>query len=394
MAKAQYAILRFSKYKGPEISRIEAHNERTKEKYASNPDVDTSRSTLNFHLIQPEHSYREEAERQIAEAGCRVRSDSVKLVEVLIAGTPSFFKDKTQEQIKEYFEHALEFLRQKQRAETFVSAVVHLDEKTPHMHVTFVPLTDDNRLSAKKIIGNKARLSQWQSDYWTHMVGKYPDLERGESADKTARKHIPPRVFKEMTHLAKQSRKIEAVMDDANVFNAKSKLQEVEALLERFIPSVERMQTQLDQYKVAFTDTTTENASLKKEIAELQSKLDTAKRGSVQKKLDDAQLLNDYRELRRIVERIPPENLERAKRQERSAPRRGARDEDGERMARKKKIINNTPYPQHVIDAVARCLWPDIVAFFESEEGQKEFEAWKRQQDKERVEQENQLKAA
>ena len=39
MAKAQYAILRFSKYKGPEIGRIEAHDERTKEKYASNPDV-------------------------------------------------------------------------------------------------------------------------------------------------------------------------------------------------------------------------------------------------------------------------------------------------------------------------------------------------------------------
>ena len=241
------------------------------------------------------------------------------MVEVLIAGTPSFFKDKTQEQIKEYFEHALEFLKQKQRAETFVSAVVHLDEKTPHMHVAFVPLTEDNRLSAKEIIGNKAKLSQWQSDYWTHMVGKYPDLERGESADKTDRKHIPPRVFKEMIHLAKQSRKIEAVMDDATMFNAKSKLQEVKALLERFIPSVERMQTQLDQYKVAFTDTTTENASLKKEVAELQSKLDTAKRGSVQKKLDDAQLLSDYRELRRIVERIPPEILERAKRQERSA---------------------------------------------------------------------------
>ena len=34
-------------------------------------------------------------------------------------------------------------------------------------------------------------------------------------------------------------------------------------------------------------------------------------------------------------------------------------------MARKKKIISNTPYPQHAIDAVARCLWPDIVAFFE-----------------------------
>ena len=48
MEKAQYAIMRFAKYKGSEIGNIEAHNERTKEKYASNPDVDTSRSKYNF----------------------------------------------------------------------------------------------------------------------------------------------------------------------------------------------------------------------------------------------------------------------------------------------------------------------------------------------------------
>lgn len=55
--KAQYAILRFAKYKGPEIGHIESHNERTKEKYASNPDVDTSRSHLNFHLVTPQRKY-------------------------------------------------------------------------------------------------------------------------------------------------------------------------------------------------------------------------------------------------------------------------------------------------------------------------------------------------
>ena len=48
--KAQYGILRFKKYKGPAISPIEAHNERTKEQYASNPDIDTSRSRYNLHL--------------------------------------------------------------------------------------------------------------------------------------------------------------------------------------------------------------------------------------------------------------------------------------------------------------------------------------------------------
>ena len=47
--KAQYAILRFAKYKGPTISRIEAHNERTKEHYASNPDIQTEKSKCNFH---------------------------------------------------------------------------------------------------------------------------------------------------------------------------------------------------------------------------------------------------------------------------------------------------------------------------------------------------------
>ena len=68
--------MRFAKYKGPEISGIESHNERTKEKYASNPDIDTSRSHLNFHLIKPERKYRAEAEKQIAEAGCRTHIPS------------------------------------------------------------------------------------------------------------------------------------------------------------------------------------------------------------------------------------------------------------------------------------------------------------------------------
>ena len=63
MSQPQYAIMRFAKYKGPEITNIEAHNERRKEKYASNPDIDLSRSKHNFHLIEPSQRYRAEAER-------------------------------------------------------------------------------------------------------------------------------------------------------------------------------------------------------------------------------------------------------------------------------------------------------------------------------------------
>ena len=202
--KAQHAILRFAKYKGPTISRIEAHNERTKEQYASNPDIDTSRSKLNFHLVKPKGKYRAEADRLIREAECKARKDSVRLVETLITASPEFFAGKKPKEIMEFFNYALEFLKTKQAAETYISAVVHVDEKTPHMHLCFVPITEDGRLSAKEIVGNKKKLTQWQDEYWKHMVKKYPDFERGESASVTGRTHIPPRIFKQAIRLNKQ----------------------------------------------------------------------------------------------------------------------------------------------------------------------------------------------
>ena len=176
MSKPQFAILRFAKYKGPEISNIEAHNERTKDEYASNPDIDKSRSCLNFHLLEPERKYRAEAERQIKDAGCRTRSDSVRVVEALVTATPEFFKGKKKDEIKAYFREALDFIREHQDQKTIISAVVHMDEKTPHMHLSFVPLTEDGRLCAKEIVGNKKKLTQWQDRFWEHMVKKYPDL--------------------------------------------------------------------------------------------------------------------------------------------------------------------------------------------------------------------------
>ena len=174
-----------AKYKGPEIGNIEAHNERTKEKYASNPDVDTSRSKYNFHLVKPPGKYRAKSERQIAAAGCRTRKDSIRMIETLFTASPEFFKGKKRAEIRVFFEEALHFLEQHQSKETIISAVVHMDEKTPHMHLCFVPLTEDGRLSAKDIMGNKKKLTWWQDEFWKHMVKKFPDLERGESASLT-----------------------------------------------------------------------------------------------------------------------------------------------------------------------------------------------------------------
>ena len=300
MSKPQYAILRFAKYKGPEIGHIESHNERTKEKYASNPDVDTSRSHLNFHLVTPQRKYRAEAERQIAEVGCRTRSDSVRVVEALVTASPEIFKGKKKSEVKAYFQEALGFIKQNQNPETIISAVVHMDEKTPHMHLSFVPLTEDGRLSAKEIVGNKKKLTWWQDEFWKHMVKKYPDLERGESASETGRTHIPPRVFKEAVHLNRLKEQIMAILNDTNPFNKKAKTEELAALLDKYIPGAEAMRTKLRKYDAAYRELTAENAALEKQLG-------AASKESVRKKLEISQKLGELEELHHMVDAIPDE---------------------------------------------------------------------------------------
>ena len=304
--KAQYAILRFAKYKGPEIGHIESHNERTKEKYASNPDVDTTRSHMNFHLVTPERKYRAEAEKQIAEAGCRTRSDSVRVVEALVTASPEFFKGKKKSEVKAYFTEALDFIQKYQSKDTIISAVVHMDEKTPHMHLCFVPLTEDKRLSAKEIVGNRKNLTWWQDEFWKHMVKKYPDLERGESASETGRTHIPPRLFKEAVHLNRMKEQILQILNDTTLFNKKAKTEELELLLGKYTPSVEAMRAKLKKYDKLYKELSAENATL-------EQRLDSVSRESIQKRLEIQRKLSDLDELRRTVEVLPPEILQAAK---------------------------------------------------------------------------------
>ncbi len=269
MAAPQYAIMRFMKYKGPEIGKIEAHDERTKESYASNPDIDPGRTHLNFHLVEPQGRYRTEAERQIREAGCRTRTDSVRLVETVITASPEFFQGKSMKEIRAFFREALEFIKQKQNPDTIISAVVHMDEKTPHMHLSFVPLTEDGRLSAKEIIGNKKKLIKWQDAYWEHMVKRFPELERGLSASETGRDYIPPRVFKEM-------------------------------------------------YSKVFGSMKAENAALELANETLTAELKESRQESVLKRMADLQLRRDYDAAVALLERIPPEVLEAYARDDRS----------------------------------------------------------------------------
>ena len=188
------------------------------------PIIALERSKYNYHLIQPpRYTYKKEINRMVQEAGCKVRRDSVMMVETLITASPEFMNRLPPEEQKAYFTRALDFIAERVGKGNILSAIVHMDEKTPHMHLCFVPITPEGKLSAKAFLGNQKKLSEWQTAYHERMSSRWKELERGQTSMITGRKHIPSWLFKLGGRLDKQYEEIVKALSDINVFNAGKK---------------------------------------------------------------------------------------------------------------------------------------------------------------------------
>jgi len=244
-----YAIMRFEKRKSGAIGGLNKHHERLKKKYDSNPDIDLSKSAQNYHIIRPQTQYRDEIQRRISDAGCRTRKDSVLFIDTLITASPEFFEQRSTEDSHAYFERAVDFLEQEIGRENIISAVVHMDERNPHMHLCFTPITPDKRLCAKEIIGNRDRLVWWQDKFHEHMSAVFPELERGEPAIETKRKHMPVRIYKQAVRLDAEMAFIKRELENINPLNAQKKKKELSDRLADWIPRVNKFEAQLQPFK-------------------------------------------------------------------------------------------------------------------------------------------------
>lgn len=304
-----YAILRFQKHKGGASKALSAHHERTKESYASNPDIDRSRTAQNFHLVTPHWSYEQEIKHRIQMAGCKVRKDSVKFVDTMVAVSPEFSQAHESE-MREFFERAFDFLQKRIGQQNIISAVVHLDEKTPHMHLCFVPLTTDGRLSAKEILGNKKTMIQWQDDFYACMAERWPELQRGAPAVETKRKHLPMQWYKQVTAMDQKLEQMEQVLSDINVFNAGKKRDVALELLARFLPEVESFQAEVNRMQQKLQMSQLETKVQQAEKEKLMDNLETEKNKSFEKSCKLAALEDRYRKAEKILSQLPPEIIQ------------------------------------------------------------------------------------
>ena len=303
-----YAILRFAKRKGGAAKAIAAHNERTKEAYASNPDIDKSRTVQNYHLIAPRWSYGQEIRHRISMAGCRVRKDSVKFVDTLVTVSPEFARVHEAE-MPEYFNRAFGFLKERIGEENIISAVVHMDEKTPHLHLCFVPLTKDNRLSAKEILGNKKTMIQWQDDFYACMAERWPELERGTPAVETKRKHLTPQWYKKVTAMDAKLEKLEAALNGINVLNAGKKREEAVALLAQLLPEVESFQAEIQRMQQAVLQSLFMQRCSAEENEALKAELTAERRTSAEQRAKLTVLEERYKRAEKKLSRVLRELL-------------------------------------------------------------------------------------
>lgn len=203
-----YSIIRVAKVKSEtNTTGIQKHVQRENINY-ENEDINHSKSYLNYDLVNDaKKNFNELIDEKIEKnyTGKRkIRKDAVKHVDGLITSDDNFFDNKTPEETRAFFEHTKTFLEQEYGKDNLLYATVHMDEKTPHMHYGIVPITEDGRMSAKDVVGNKKALTEFQDRFNEYVNSRGYNLERGQSRQVTGKKHEQVNRYKQKTEYHKQ----------------------------------------------------------------------------------------------------------------------------------------------------------------------------------------------
>ena len=182
------------KYKRADIVGIERENERDENyKSTKNPQIDKSRTHLNYHTLPYEKKYLSFIDERIKKLAPKrkIKDDAVLITSFILGSDKEFFDGISPEAQKQFFDDCTEFFAERYGKENVVSAVVHLDESTPHLHFNLMPITD-GRLCAK-VLFDRTALRDLQTDFY-ETVGKKYGLERGKEG--STAKHLDTVAYK------------------------------------------------------------------------------------------------------------------------------------------------------------------------------------------------------
>lgn len=214
-----YAIIRNEKYKRDNLKGIYRHNERKNKNY-SNKNIDKTKTHLNYSLKSPQYSYEKEFDRIKEKYNLKgqIKSVSNIVCEYIITSDKKFFETIGEKETRRYFETAYKFVCEyKNLGEQYIlSANIHLDEETPHLHLVFIPVvhtTDKkgnniDKIACSEFWKEKDSYIQLQNSFYSYIIQNGFNLERGKSSSK---EHLSVKDYKEITNYEKTKKALKDI---------------------------------------------------------------------------------------------------------------------------------------------------------------------------------------
>ena len=185
-----YFACHVEKFKSNDVRGLQIHNQRESSN-SKNNDIDPYRTILNYDLHNKDKiNYNQRVKEIIAEGykGAKaIRKDATVMTSTIVTSDKGFFDKLSLKEQRLFFEESYKFLKECYGEKNIVSAVVHMDETTPHMHLTAVPLTEDGKLSAKTIIDRK---------FLRHIQKAIPELLKSKGVEGSAKGHTDTDEYK------------------------------------------------------------------------------------------------------------------------------------------------------------------------------------------------------
>lgn len=228
-----YCVARMEKMKSDNLVGIGNHNQRRFSNH-SNKDIDVSKSHLNYDILDKVKSYKTDIEGYInanKSSKRAVRKDAVLVCEWIITSDSDFFESMSPADTREYFQTAIDFFAERYGSKNLMYAQVHLDERTPHMHLGIVPFDKDNKLTAKTMFDREA-LQDIQNELPRYMNERGFKVERGRAGSEA--KHLTVQEYKDVQkEIKKQSEVLDGVKKELesvkNVTRTKDFLDELDS---------------------------------------------------------------------------------------------------------------------------------------------------------------------
>lgn len=257
-----FCIMRTEKRKRTDLGGIQRENTRTATEY--NNKVSPGMDIFNVTLKESSN-WLQDINNEIKAAGAKTRSNSVLALDTIYTASPDFFQGKTNQQNDNFFKDCLQF--HQEHFGHIISAVIHYDETTPHLHVISVPLTKDNRLSARDVIGNKAKMSKTQ-DAFFEQVGRGYGLERGIHMDGQEKKqHISAQeheLHEIKQQIAREQEKLEAIEHSEET--ARTRAQEFKQKTAELQKQIEQLQEEKNNQHKSLLKLTEAKHKAQKEV--------------------------------------------------------------------------------------------------------------------------------